>query len=84
MISKPRRRRATIPAIRVLPETRAALKEVIEESGQYASLWQLKARIAAVRRPTMIKRAIRHYRGRCKKRALGYRCHGRNWWRECE
>jgi hypothetical protein len=34
MISKPRRRRATIPAIRVLPETRAALKEVIEESGQ--------------------------------------------------
>lgn len=43
MSSKPNRRRASIPAIRVLPETRAAMKEVIADSGQYASHWQLKA-----------------------------------------
>jgi hypothetical protein len=40
---KPNRRRASIPAIRVLPETRIAMKEIIAESGQYASRRQLKA-----------------------------------------
>ncbi len=40
---QPNRRRASIPAIRVLPETRLAMKEIVSESGQYASRWQLEA-----------------------------------------
>ena len=34
---------ARIPVIRVLPETRLTMKEMIAEFGRYASRWRLKA-----------------------------------------
>ena len=42
-MTNPNRRTTSIPAIRVRKETRLAMKEVIEASGDYASHWQLKA-----------------------------------------
>jgi hypothetical protein len=39
----PNRRDSSIPSIRVRKETRLAMKEVIDASGEYASHWQLQA-----------------------------------------
>lgn len=39
----PNRRDSSIPSIRVRKETRLAMKEVIDASGEYASHWELKA-----------------------------------------
>ena len=39
----PNRRDSSIPSIRVRKETRFAMKEVIDASGEYASHWQLQA-----------------------------------------